>query len=556
MIDKKLFSLLGREKILIFLITAINLLGMFANLGITAILCYSLYLKTLTGKLMFFLFFLLLIKFFSFFLVGRLKTTLAWRVKYTLRQRCFSKLLKLGINGSKESLSGLTQTSIEGIEQLDLYYSQYLPQFFFALISPIILFTICVTIEYKTALVLLASVPIIPLSIIFVSKYASKVFKKYWGKYTSMGDSFLDSIQGMKELKIFNADAQKQVETAVKSEEFRKITMKVLIMQLTSITIMDLVAFGGAGIAIVMTLLSATSETATPLSPFLALFLVLISAEFFLPMRALGAAFHVAMNGATAGKKILAFLALPDPEWGTKEATSISKLVFKEVDFSYNHQSDDESTNNAIFSLSNINMELKKGFNAVVGESGSGKSTLVSLLLGSYPLQKGEILIGDENIRDFTRNSFYHRLALVSYNTFIFNTSIRENFQMADPTVSDETIFTALEKVNLKEFVLDVGGLDTIIIEDSENISGGQRQRLALAINLTTDKELYIFDEATSNVDVDSEAIIVKNIKELSLTKIVILISHRSHNITNSDAIFVIEDGKITREDQNEAKSL
>ncbi len=541
MLQPRLFKLLTNEKKYIVFVSVLNILSMILNLLSTAFVVYFIWKQSieLIPLLLFAL--LLILKLSTTLLSHHFNTKLSTSVKRGLREAVYTKLLKLGLRDSKESLSSITQLSIEGIEQLNLYFGQFVPQFFFATISPILLFTLCCFIEWKTALILLGCVPIIPIVIIGVSKYAKRIFAKYWGQYTSMGDSFLDAMQGMKELKIFNVDEAKQKETAERSEEFRKITMKVLIMQLASIVVMDLVAFGGAAIAIAATIGSAL-ETGPSLSPFLALFLILISAEFFLPLRALGSAFHVAMNGVTAGNKLLDFMEFPEPVWGNEtiaKEEAISEININNLSFQYE--------NNDTFALSNIQFSFKKGFNIIQGESGSGKSTLFNLILGSLRPSSGEVQLvagaKSASLHQFSQESYYNQIAVVSSQTYIFNISLRENFQLANPNVTDDEILLALKRVNLKEEILELGGLDKIIMEESENISGGQKQRLALAINLTQKKSLYLFDEATSNIDSESEAIIMNEIHQLAKEKIVILVSHRQHNWKESQASLLLEKG-------------
>lgn len=468
--------------------------------------------------------------------IGGVRNGIGAEVKKSLRQKMYDKIVVLGVNSTDQMhMAALTQVSMEGIEQLDLYYSNYLPQFFYAMIAPIILFGICVGIDTPTALVLLACVPLIPLSIVAVSKYAKRIFAKYWDKYMSMGDAFLDSLQGMKELKIFNADGEFQTRMNNKSEEFRKITMKVLVMQLASTTIMDTVAFGGAGIGIAVAISGVLTRG---LSPFAALFLILVAAEFFLPLRALGSAFHVAMNGASAGKKIYELLCTPDPQWG-KECVESSTLTLQDIVFGYD-------SNRLI--LDHIDMKFDKGMTAIVGESGSGKSTIVSLLTGKIRPDFGQVLVGEKELTSLSRSDYYAHLCVVQYNTYVFRASIRDNFRLAKPDVSDSKIWQSLQKVNLDEFVAQNGGLDKVIQDDGENISGGQKQRLALAVNLVTDKSVYIFDEATSNIDIESEAIIMQNILALAKEKCVIVISHRLENVVNANMIYLLRDGKIAEQ--------
>lgn len=540
MIDKELFKLIGKNKKYIFISVALQVLGLVANVGITASICWAIYLAITKAEPIMYLYPAICavvgiaVRYTMTRLTGDIKDVLGRRVKKDLRERTYNKIVKLGVRSTDDmSMAGLTQVSMEGVEQLDLYYSSYLPQFFFAMLAPIILFAICVWIDWRTALVLLACVPLIPISIIAVSKYAKKIFAKYWGKYTSMGDKFLDSVQGLKELKIFKADEAQHGKMNESAEEFRKITMKVLVMQLASTTIMDLVAYGGAGAGIALAICGAAFWG---LSPIYALFLCLVAVEFFLPLRAFGSAFHVAMNGASAGKKIISLLNTPDPEWGTEEVCG-KTIELKGVTFSYDGERD---------VLKNVSMTFpEKGMTAIVGESGCGKSTVVNMLVGAFRPKSGSITVGDVPLEKCQRESYYSHLAAVSYNTYIFNETVRENFLLANKAATDEQIYAALEAVNLAEFIRENGGLDKVITEDANNISGGQKQRLALAVNLVADKDIYVFDEATSNIDVESEAIIMRNIKALSKNKSVIVISHRLANVVPADNIYFMENGEV-----------
>lgn len=544
MIDKKLLALLGHNKKYIFYAVGLMIVGLFANLAITASICYAIqyaaeYASSGSNTQGFILpavivIIAMAIRYVTSRSIGDLKDTLGRNVKKDLRQKIYDKIIKLGVRTTDNmSMAGLTQLSMEGVEQLDLYYSAYIPQFFYAMIAPIILFIVTVRINWAVALVLLACVPLIPMSIIAVSRYAKKIFAKYWGKYTSMGDSFLDSVQGLKELKIFQADAAQNIKMNETSEEFRKITMKVLVMQLASTTIMDMVAYGGAGLGIALTIHAVVNGS---LSAYAALFLILVAVDFFLPLRAFGSAFHIAMNGASAGNKILSLLAQPDPVWGNETVAS-TEITVKDVTFSYDGKRD-------VLKHASMNFG-STGMCAIVGESGSGKSTVVNLLLGAYHPQQGSILVGNKPLETLSRESYYSHISVVSYNTYIFNETIRQNFMLAKYNVTDEEIYSALKKVNLYDFIIDNGGLDKVITEDAANISGGQKQRLALAINLVANKDIYIFDEATSNIDIESEAIIMNNIKELSKEKSVIVISHRLANVIAADTIYYIEDGEV-----------
>lgn len=544
MIDKNLLRLLGDNKKYIFYTVGLMVLGLFANVGITASICWAINLAIhydeYSGGATIFLWpavcavICIIVRYTASRLVGDLKDTLGRKAKKDLRERVYNKIVKLGVRSTDGmSMAGLTQVSMEGVEQLDLYYSSYIPQFFFAMLAPFILFGITVWIEWRVAVVLLCCVPLIPVSIIAVSKYAKKIFAKYWGKYTSMGDSFLDSVQGLKELKIFKADEAQHTKMNETSEDFRKITMKVLVMQLASTTIMDLVAYGGAGIGIAMAILSVIKWELAPIS---ALFLILVAVDFFLPLRAFGSAFHVAMNGASAGKKILSLLEQSDPVWGEETVTD-TEIKVENVTFSYDGKRD---------VLKNVSMTFPKtGMTAIVGESGCGKSTVVNMLFGAFRPKGGAVTVGGKELESLSRESYYSHLAVVSYNTYIFNETVRANFMLANKAVTDEEIYGALEKVNLADFIRENGGLDKVITEDAANISGGQKQRLALAVNLVAHKDIYVFDEATSNIDIESEAIIMANIKALSREKAVIVISHRLANVTPADLIYYMESGEL-----------
>lgn len=544
MIDKQLLRLLGDNKKYIFYTVGLMVIGLFANIGITASICYAIYLaanyNTYGSSWTVFLIPILGavvgigVRYITSRLVGDLKDLLGRKAKKDLRAKVYDKILRLGVRSTDGmSMAGLTQVSMEGIEQLDLYYSSYIPQFFYAMTAPVILFGITVWIDWRVALVLLACVPLIPVSIIAVSKYAKKIFAKYWGKYTSMGDSFLDSVQGLRELKIFNADAAQHVKMNQSAEEFRKITMKVLVMQLASTTIMDLVAYGGAGIGISVAVLGVVNRG---LSPIAALFLILDAVDFFLPLRAFGSAFHIAMNGASAGRKIISLLEQADPVWG-QEKVSGTEIRVENVTFSYDGKRE---------VLKGINMTFgETGMTSVVGESGCGKSTIVGLLAGGLRPQAGSITVGGKPVETLSRESYYSHIAVVSYNTYIFNETVRANFLLAKSGVTEDEIYAALETVNLADFIRQNGGLDKTISEDASNLSGGQKQRLALAVNLVADKDTYIFDEATSNIDIESETIIMNNIRTLSKKKAVIVISHRLANVVPSDRIYYMEAGKV-----------
>ena len=540
MIDKELMKLLGGGKKYIVYAVLSMVIGLFANLGITFSICRAISL-TMENALpqaympvAIYAFLGILVRYVCTRFTGSVKDRIGREVKKDLREKAYDKMVRLGGKSTADmSMAGLTQVSMEGIEQLDLYFSSYIPQFFYAMIAPVILFLISVGMDAKVAVVLLCCVPLIPVSIIAVSKWAKKIFAKYWDQYTSMGDYFLDSVQGLKELKIFKADARQHERMNQTAEEFRQITMKVLTMQLASTTIMDLVAYGGAGLGIAFVVKDLSSGK-IPVST--AIFLMLIAVDFFLPLRAFGSAFHIAMNGVSAGKKIQHRLETPDPVWGSRKVEE-TDITLEHVTFSYDNERQ---------VLKDINMTFPKvGMSAIVGESGCGKSTIVRLIDGNSVPLKGQIRVGTIPLKELSRRDFYSHIAVVSYNTYLFNDTVKNNFLLAAPDATEEQMKEALEKVNLWKFIQENGGLDKEITEDASNISGGQKQRLALAVNLVADKDIYIFDEATSNIDVESEAIIMKNIKALSKKKSVIVISHRLENIVPADQIYFLAAGEV-----------
>ncbi|MGL4948100.1 MAG: ABC transporter ATP-binding protein/permease [Mycoplasma sp.] len=547
MIDKQLFKLIGKNKKYIFITILIMIVGLFCNIGLTIGICWTLgnaiNVKEFEAYIypMIIIPMAILLKFITIKLINKTKNILGDAIKKDLRCEIFTKITDLGWQNNNALLtrSSLTQLSIEGIEQLDLYYSVYLPQFFYSLIAPLILFIITVFINWQVSLVLLVCVPLIPMSIVMISKYAKKVFAKYWGRYISMGDTFLDNINGLKDLKILNADGIQQNRMSKESEEFRKITMKVLIMQLASVTIMDLVAYGGAAIGIALTIININNDS---LGVVKGVFLILIAIEFFLPLRVLGSAFHIAMNGASAGNKIVEILNIQNPIWGDEKVQS-NDLSLKNINFKYEDK----------LVLKNININFnQKGVTAIVGESGSGKSTIVNILSGLIAQSSGELLIGGIMKEKISKESFYENFSLVTYDSFVFNETIENNFKMSNKNITEDQIWKYLEDVNLHNFIRRNGGLNFIVQEDSNNLSGGQKQRLSLAISLSSNKSIYIFDEATSNIDFESEKIIMDNIYNISKKSNVILVSHRLVNVVNADNIIFLENGEIIETGKHE----
>lgn len=457
-------------------------------------------------------------------------------VKKTLREKIYEKLLKLGTSyQEKVQTSEVVQVAVEGVDQLETYFGAYLPQFFYAMIAPLTLFVILCFINVPSAVVLLICVPLIPIAIAAVQTWAKKLLSKYWGRYTALGDTFLENLQGLTTLKIYQADEFKHKQMNEASEEFRKITMKVLTMQLNSITIMDLIAYGGAALGIVM---SVTQFKAGHIGLAGAIFIILLSADFFIPMRQLGSFFHIAMNGMASSDKIFKLLDLPeDNNENGKECPKDGDIVCKNLAFSYD---DDREI------LHGIDMVFKSGsFTAVVGESGCGKSTTAGIIMGHMKNYMGNVTIGGNSLSQISEASLMKHITYVGHNSYLFKGTVRQNLLMGSPDAKDDKLWEVLKEVNLADFLKDEDGLDTKLLEKASNFSGGQCQRLALARALLHDSPVYIFDEATSNIDVESENEIMERIYELAKTKTVILISHRLANVTGADNIYVLESGNV-----------
>ena len=439
-------------------------------------------------------------------------------VKETLRSRLYKKLSKIGNSYTNEwSTAEIVQLSTEGIEQLETYFASYIPQFFYSLIAPMTLFIVISFMNFKAALVLLVCVPLIPMSIVFVQKFAKRLLNRYWGQYTKLGDSFLENLQGLTTLKIYEADGYYHKKMNVESENFRKITMRVLTMQLNSITVMDLVAYGGSALGIVFAL-TGTNDL------FQTLFIILISAEFFIPMRQLGSYFHIAMNGMAASDKLFAILEKDIQE---KQAVDLKDCFISASNLHFGY------TDKEV--LHGICFNANKGMIGFVGESGSGKSTIASLLMGQYTNYSGELKLSGYEIKDI---NVYPYMTLVSLESYLFSGSLRDNI--------------VLEKVGIFDYVNEQGGLNMRILEGGKNLSGGQRQRLVLARALLKDSPIYIMDEATSNIDVESENKIMEVLYELSKEKLVLCISHRLANLKRANQIYCLKDGNIVESGSHE----
>ena len=456
-------------------------------------------------------------------------------VKKTLREKIYEKLLKLGTSyQEKVQTSEVVQVAVEGVDQLETYFGAYLPQFFYAMIAPLTLFVILCFINVPSAVVLLICVPLIPVAIAAVQTWAKKLLSKYWNQYTALGDTFLENLQGLTTLKIYKSDAYKNDVMNEEAEKFRKITMKVLTMQLNSVTIMDVIAYGGAALGVIM---AVTQYMGGAVSLQGAMLIILLSADFFIPMRQLGSFFHIAMNGMAASDKIFRLLELPENEDNGSECPT-GDIVCENLHFSYDPERE---------ILHGVDLEFRTGsFTALVGESGCGKSTVASILTGKNKSYDGIITIGGVNLGEISEESLMVHITYISHKSYLFKGTVRDNLLMGKPTAVDNELWSVLERVRLADFLKNENGLDTLIAEKGGNLSGGQCQRLALARALLHDSEVYIFDEATSNIDIDSENDIMEEIKTLAKEKTVILISHRLANVTDADRIYVIDSGNVT----------
>lgn len=546
MINKRLISLMGNAKkyiawhVIIQLINlCLNITAVFFMADIIQKAAYGNIIKEDLIKVSAAIFIIVILRFRFNILMSDMSYNASGRVKQILREKIYSKLLILGSRyKEKFSTSEIVQISMEGVDQLEIYFSRYLPQFFYSMIAPIILFAVLSFISLKSAFILLICVPLIPISIIAVVKIAKKILKKYWGSYSDLGEIFLENIQGLTTLKIYKADEKKNEEMNIEAEKFRIATMNLLFMQLNSITIMDIIAYGGAALGIIVSMLEYMKGSINLAGTFS---IIMLSAEFFIPLRLLGSFFHIAMNGMSASDKMFEILDMIEDD---KRINNINKyneeITFKDVSFSYNED-------NTI--LKNINMTIKeKSFVSIVGVSGSGKSTIAGLISLKNENYKGSIKIGDIELSSINKSDLHKKIVLVDHNGYLFEGTVYDNLKMAGDNITENEMNEALKQAELYDFLQSENGLNTKIMENAANLSGGQKQRLALARAILFDADIYIFDEASSNVDTESEESIMNIIRDIAEEKTVILISHRLYNCILSDNIYFLKDGIIIEE--------
>lgn len=553
MINKRLINLCSQSKKYIGLTILVNWLAIICNIIIIFLVgqfINKVYMGGLTSINMesilkpgIIIVILLTIRFISNILYAKFSNLASAEARSTLRELVYKKLLRLGTGySSVESTSSIVQVMVEGVEQLEIYFGKYLPQFFYSLLVPVTLFVFMSFVSFKAALVFILSVPLIPVSIIAIMKIAKRILKDYWKSYSDLGGSFLENLQGLTTLKVFDIDEDRHEKMNVEAEKFRKITMKVLSMQLNSITIMDLVAFGGAALGTIVALIQFRNGDLLPGS---LLIVILLSSEFFIPLRLLGSYFHIAMNGMAASDRIFGILDAKEREKAVdnsiKEIKDDINISLKNVTFSYDGERE---------VVKDVNMEITpKGIVAIVGESGSGKSTIASIILNNHKVNKGQVLLNSKDIENLDSNLIYENIALISTNSYIFNGSILDNLLVGKKDATTEEINEALKVSRLDSFIEGLKDkLNTNVGEAGSALSGGQKQRLALARAILANRKMIIFDEATSNIDVESEEAIWEAIYELSKDKTILVISHRLANVKEAKNIYVMNKGSLVEE--------
>ena len=539
MMDKRLLDLVPEAMRYVIATVVFQWVGLLGNIALVWSIAQALAAcvtgTSIPGAVLYLLFIGIALRVVSVRLSSTASFLASRDVKRVLRRRIYEKLLRLGPNYTElVPTAEVVQLSVEGCEQLETYFGQYLPQLFYAVLAPITLFFAVAPLSLPAALVLLICVPLIPATIVAVQKVAKRILGGYWDQYAKLGDSFLENLQGLTTLKIYMADEARHTAMNIEAEHFRTVTMKVLTMQLNSIIVMDIVALGGA-VAGMAVALAATAAGAVDL--FGCLFIILLSADFFLPMRQLGSYFHVAMNGMAAADKIFRVLALPEPEARPLTTERGDHFAMTRASFAYEEGRP---------VLKNVSIDVPSvGLTAIVGESGSGKSTIAALFSGRYDGYVGNVFLGGKQVRDIDRAALARYVTVVGLGAHLFAGTVRDNMLMAAPNATDKDIWGALAFARLSDFLGEQDGLETRLEQNGENLSGGQRQRLALARAILANSPVYVFDEATSNIDVESEEAIMEAIRELARYKAVVVISHRLSNVTSAQNIYVLDSGRI-----------
>lgn len=540
MFNKKLFNELKSEKLQILKLLLIKILQMTTNVAMIFLIGKSieaLISSSFSGSK--FILFMLLIIGLNIFLIkieASISYKASYRIKNNLRERLMKKVFSFKMEyGSKVSISEVINLGVEGIEQLNLFYSALLPQLLFSLIGPLILFCILSFLNFKIAIIMLLLIPLIPLAIMMVQKLAKKVVKTYWKSYTNLSEVFIDFLYGLTSLEVFNADEDYNDLLNEKAEDFRVKTMKLLMMQLNNITVLDLISYAGSALGII---LSIYYYSKGQLSVFAAFSFILLSQEFFLPLRRLGALFHVAMNGITAANSLFEILEIESIE-DFKNLIQDEKVdvEVKNLNFSYGEKE----------ILKGLNMKIKSNkITAIVGESGCGKSTLAKLIGGFERNYDGEILYN--GLSEISNDSLNENIMLVDNTPYFFKESLRYNLKMANKNADDDKLIEVLEEVGLYSYFKNIGGLDSILESAGNNLSGGQKQRLAIGRALLKEPKILILDESISNIDKESEDLILNLIQKLKEKMTIILITHRLNTVLKADYIYYLDNKKVAEE--------
>ena len=540
MFNKKLFNELKSEKIQILKLLLIKIIQMSTNVAMIFLVgksIESIINSSFSGrKFILFMFLIIGLNIFLIKIEASISYKASYRIKNTLRERLMKKVFSFKMEyGSKISISEVINLGVEGIEQLNLFYSALLPQLLFSLIGPLILFFILSFLNFKIAIIMLLLIPLIPIAIMMVQKLAKKVVKTYWKSYTNLSEVFIDFLYGLTSLEVFNADEDYNDLLNEKAEDFRVKTMKLLMMQLNNITVLDLISYAGSALGII---LSIYYYSKGQLSVFVAFSFILLSQEFFLPLRRLGALFHVAMNGITAANSLFEILELESIE-DFKDVIKEEKVdvEIRNLNFSYKEKE----------VLKDLNMKIKSNkITAIVGESGCGKSTLAKLVAGLERNYDGEILYN--GLSEISNDSLNENIMLVDNNPYFFKESLRYNLKIANKNADDDKLIEVLEEVGLYSYFKNIGGLDSILESAGNNLSGGQKQRLAIGRVLLKEPKILILDESISNIDKESEDLILNLIQKLKEKMTIILITHRLNTVLQADYIYYLDNKKVAEE--------
>ncbi|EAH4076331.1 ABC transporter ATP-binding protein/permease [Listeria monocytogenes] len=540
MIDKRLFQLVEKKSLILLILFRVLGLGLMISLWFIFAQQLTKYLEGGSVDWLRLVGIVLLVLAFKAILTKLAEKQIyqaSAELRLSMRRAVMAKAFRLGNSEGQLPASTLTQLTVDGIEQLEIYYSRFLPQLFYCLIASLMIFGSLVGFAWQPAIVLLICMPMIPVVIMAVMKIAKRILSSYWSDYTNLGSKFHENLSGLSILKAYDQDKYRQEEIVSDAERFRKATMSLLSMQLNSITIMDIISYSGAALGIGMSLIMFTNGD---ISLTGMLMFLLLSAEFFIPMRQLGSLFHVAMNGISACSKLFAYLELKEQVYGEIELEkSLERIEVRDLTFTY------EKEKNA--ALHEVSASFNQGsFSALVGKSGSGKSTFVRVLLNQLPGYQGKINWNDVPLPDLNGETIRKQGVLVDNHGYLYANSIQENLLIGNSHANETDLWNVLEQVSLADFVRNLPEqLNTLLEENGSNLSGGQRQRLLLARALLREAKLYVFDEITSGVDLESEKIILGVLQKLAQKKIVLFISHRLYNVLAADQVLVFEAGKL-----------